>query len=253
MIAATAGTTNAGMIDPLAACAEIAAALRPLVPRRCRLGRRADRFATGSRRASPASSAPNSVTIDAHKWFATTMGCGMFLTRARRASCRRPSRSRPTTCRRNIAGRRPVRQLGAMVAAISRAAPVPVAGSGRLGRLCARMSSTRSSWRRCSRPSSRARGWTIANDSPVAVVCVEPPPGSADIRTIVQRVARLGARLGVGRRRSRPARSSAPASRMARRRRKMSRHWSKRWKRRGPRLATRSRSAPAHPRREIGR
>ncbi|HEX4209646.1 MAG TPA: pyridoxal-dependent decarboxylase, partial [Candidatus Binataceae bacterium] len=80
MIAATAGTTNAGMIDPLEACAEIAQGsgvwfhvdaawggaliasdnLRPIL--------------RGIARA-------DSVTIDAHKWFATTMGCGMFITR----------------------------------------------------------------------------------------------------------------------------------------------------------------------------
>ena len=80
MIAATAGTTNAGMIDPLWACAELARAnglwfhvdaawggaviasdrLRPVL--------------AGIERA-------DSVTIDAHKWFATTMGCGMFITR----------------------------------------------------------------------------------------------------------------------------------------------------------------------------
>jgi glutamate/tyrosine decarboxylase-like PLP-dependent enzyme len=79
MIAATAGTTNAGMIDPLAACADLARGsnawfhvdaawggailvsdrLRPLL--------------AGLERA-------DSITIDAHKWLATTMGCGMFLT-----------------------------------------------------------------------------------------------------------------------------------------------------------------------------
>ena len=38
----------------------------------------------------------------------------------------------------------------------------------------------------------RARGWTIANDSPVAVVCAEPPPGSREIPLIVQRVLASG-------------------------------------------------------------
>jgi glutamate/tyrosine decarboxylase-like PLP-dependent enzyme len=79
LLVATAGTTNAGMIDPLNDCAEIAqshgmwlhvdaawagAAIASDTLRPCLAGiERAD-----------------SVTIDAHKWFATTMGCGMFLT-----------------------------------------------------------------------------------------------------------------------------------------------------------------------------
>jgi hypothetical protein len=37
-----------------------------------------------------------------------------------------------------------------------------------------------------------ALGWTLVNASPVAVLCLEPPPGSADIRTIVQRVLASG-------------------------------------------------------------
>jgi glutamate/tyrosine decarboxylase-like PLP-dependent enzyme len=39
----------------------------------------------------------------------------------------------------------------------------------------------------------KARGWTIANDSPVAVICAEPPAGSAEIATIVNRVLASGA------------------------------------------------------------
>ncbi|WP_428485847.1 pyridoxal phosphate-dependent decarboxylase family protein [Rhodopila sp.] len=80
MIAATAGTTNAGMIDPLNACADLAArygiwlhvdaawagALIAVPNRRHHLA--------GIERA-------DSVTVDGHKWFATTMGCGMFVTR----------------------------------------------------------------------------------------------------------------------------------------------------------------------------
>ncbi|MBO6765981.1 pyridoxal-dependent decarboxylase [Maricaulis sp.] len=80
MIAATAGTTNAGMIDPLHACADIAAETdlhlhvdaawagalivdetrRPLLD--------------GIERA-------DSVTVDAHKWLAVPMGAGMVFVR----------------------------------------------------------------------------------------------------------------------------------------------------------------------------
>lgn len=80
MIAATAGTTNAGMIDPLASCAEVAA--------QWDLWFHIDAAWGGGLIASDALRAPlagveraDSITIDAHKWFATTMGCGMFITR----------------------------------------------------------------------------------------------------------------------------------------------------------------------------
>jgi len=79
LIAATAGTTNAGMVDPLVPSADLASqhdmwfhvdaawggALIASDTRRHVLN--------GMERA-------DSITIDAHKWFATTMGAGMFLT-----------------------------------------------------------------------------------------------------------------------------------------------------------------------------
>src|ERR1700719_3695417 len=80
MIAATAGTTNAGMIDPLIACAEIA--------RSNDLWYHVDAAWGGAliasdrlRNSLAGIERADSVTIDAHKWFATTMGCGMFMTR----------------------------------------------------------------------------------------------------------------------------------------------------------------------------
>jgi glutamate/tyrosine decarboxylase-like PLP-dependent enzyme len=80
MIVATAGTTNAGMVDPLEHCAQIArdegvwyhvdAAWGGALIASDRLRG----VLAGIERA-------DSITIDAHKWFATTMGCGMFMTR----------------------------------------------------------------------------------------------------------------------------------------------------------------------------
>ena len=79
MIAATAGTTNAGMVDPLHACADIAKSHQIWYHVDAAWGGAiiaSDRerpVLDGIERA-------DSVTIDAHKWFATTMGAGMFFT-----------------------------------------------------------------------------------------------------------------------------------------------------------------------------
>ena len=79
MIVATAGTTNGGMIDPLAACADMAASEGVWYHVDAAWGGAAlasDRLRgmlAGIERA-------DSITIDAHKWLATTMGCAMFLT-----------------------------------------------------------------------------------------------------------------------------------------------------------------------------
>jgi glutamate/tyrosine decarboxylase-like PLP-dependent enzyme len=40
--------------------------------------------------------------------------------------------------------------------------------------------------------SLKARGWSIANRPTTAVVCAEPPPGSANVRDIVTRVLASG-------------------------------------------------------------
>ncbi|MGO9361880.1 MAG: pyridoxal phosphate-dependent decarboxylase family protein [Rhodomicrobium sp.] len=79
MIAATAGTTNAGAIDPLPGCAAIARAENLWLHVDAAWGG----AAVASERLRPLLSGielADSVTIDAHKWFAATMGCGMFMT-----------------------------------------------------------------------------------------------------------------------------------------------------------------------------
>jgi len=189
MVAATAGTTNAGMIDPLVPCAQIAGSFGLWFHVDAAWGGAliaSDRFRaqlSGIERA-------DSVTIDAHKWFATTMGCGMFFTHD-------PSILSATFHAANDympshhAGRDPYlnsvqwsrRFLGLRLF-------LSLAAAGWDGyaqhvehaiELATRLKSE-----------LRARGWTIANDSPVAVVCAEPPPGSPDIQTIVRRVLASG-------------------------------------------------------------
>lgn len=78
MVVATAGTTVAGMIDPLGAAAEIAAAAGAWFHVDAAWGGAA--IASERLQSSLAGlEFADSVTIDAHKWLATTMGCGMFI------------------------------------------------------------------------------------------------------------------------------------------------------------------------------
>jgi glutamate/tyrosine decarboxylase-like PLP-dependent enzyme len=79
LVVATAGTTNAGMIDPLDACADIAGRENLWFHADAAWGGGAIASETLRGRLAGIERA-DSVTIDAHKWFATTMGCGMFLT-----------------------------------------------------------------------------------------------------------------------------------------------------------------------------
>lgn len=80
MVVATAGTTNAGMIDPLPACAVVARDEQVWLHVDAAWG--GALIACDDRRQVLSGiEQADSVTIDAHKWFATTMGCGMFITR----------------------------------------------------------------------------------------------------------------------------------------------------------------------------
>jgi glutamate/tyrosine decarboxylase-like PLP-dependent enzyme len=185
MLVATAGTTNAGMIDPLAACAEIA--------RRHDLWFHVDAAWGGAliasdrhRFALAGIEQAASLTIDAHKWFAATMGCGMFLTRRppiladafhvetgympSQNAGRDPYLSSMQWSRRFLG----LRLFLSLAAAGWGGYARHVEHSIELGALLG--------------DRLVANGWRIANASPVAVLCVEPPPGSTEVRTIVARV-----------------------------------------------------------------
>jgi aromatic-L-amino-acid decarboxylase len=80
LISPTAGTTGAGMVDPLEPCAAIA--------REHNVWYHVDAAWGGAALCSDrlrgelaGIELADSVTIDAHKWLATTMGCGMIITR----------------------------------------------------------------------------------------------------------------------------------------------------------------------------
>jgi len=189
LIVATAGTTNAGMIDPIGRCAELARAHGLWFHVDAAWGGAvlaSDRLRgvlAGIERAS-------SITIDAHKWFATTMGCGMFLTRDPAILSQTfqvttgfmPSNTATvdpyvTTAQwsRRFLG---VRLFLALAAAgwsgYAQHVERSVALISQLRALLAE------------------RGWRIANASSLAVLCVEPPVGAADPRTVAGRVLASG-------------------------------------------------------------
>ncbi len=80
LIVTTAGTTNAGMIDPLGPGADLAGEHDIWFHVDAAWGG-ALIASTTRHQALRGIERADSITIDAHKWFATTMGAGMFLTR----------------------------------------------------------------------------------------------------------------------------------------------------------------------------
>lgn len=189
MIAATAGTTNAGMIDPLAECAQIARMAGVWYHIDAAWGGAliaSDRLCsvlTGIERA-------DSLTIDAHKWFATTMGCGMFITR------------HPQVLSRSF-----------QVSASYMPSNVPsldpyvtsVQWSRRFLGLRLFLSLAAAGWSGYGEHVERsielidalkealvACGWSIANNSFLAVLCIESPPAYGQVRSIVSRVLASG-------------------------------------------------------------
>jgi glutamate/tyrosine decarboxylase-like PLP-dependent enzyme len=189
MVVATAGTTNAGMIDPLIPCAEIA--------RREGLWLHTDAAWGGALIASDKHRAvlagievADSLTIDAHKWFAVTMGCGMFF-----------------TARADILSSAFRVSTGYMPSHDSDRDPYlnSVQWSRRFLGLRLFLSLAAAGWPGYARHVEHAidlaallaqklasRGWRVVNYSPVAVLCVEPPPGSAEVQAIVARVLASG-------------------------------------------------------------
>ena len=189
LVVATAGTTGAGMIDPLDEIGKIA--------RHYGVWHHVDAAWAGAAIASdrlrPLLSGiedADSVTIDAHKWFATTMGCGMFITR-RLATLSEAFQVSTTYMPSNEAALDPYvtsiqwsrRFLGIRLflslgvagwegyaAHVERAVGI----AQRIGEQL------------------RAHGWRVVNDSPVAVLCLEPPQDAPDPRTIVRYVLASG-------------------------------------------------------------
>jgi glutamate/tyrosine decarboxylase-like PLP-dependent enzyme len=189
LISATAGTTGAGMVDPLEPCATLARENNIWYHVDAAWGGAA--LCSDSLRAELAGiELADSITIDAHKWFATTMGCGMFIARdpaILSEAFRVGAEFMPSSATsidpylnsvqwsRRFMGLRLFLSLAAAGwqgygAHVERAVQV-------IERIAAGLT---------------ARGWSIANDSRLAVLCALPPAGSPAVREIVRKLLASG-------------------------------------------------------------
>jgi aromatic-L-amino-acid decarboxylase len=189
LIVASGGTTNAGMIDPLQACADLAA--------RHGLWYHVDAAWGGAivaserlRAAVAGLERADSATIDAHKWFATTMACGMFIVRDPAAA---------TAAFEVAATYMPSHELAIDPYMNS------VQWSRRFLGLRLFMSLATAGWTGHAAHIERAveqmahiraaleqRGWLVVNDSPLALITVVPPASLGEPRALVQRVLKSG-------------------------------------------------------------
>jgi aromatic-L-amino-acid decarboxylase len=189
LIVATAGTTNAGMIDPLADCAEIA--------RTSGLWYHVDAAWGGALIASDrlrgvlvGIEQADSLTIDAHKWFATTMGCGMFITRHAHvlSSAFQVSTSYMPSNVPNLDPYVTSVQWSRRFLGLRLFLSLATAGWTGYGEHVERAIELADFLREKLVP----QGWSIANRSRLAVLCIEPPPGYGEARSIVNRVLASG-------------------------------------------------------------
>ena len=185
MLVATAGTTNAGMIDPLDGCHDVARAAGLWYHVDAAWGGAlltSDRLRGMLRGIERA----DSLIIDAHKWLATTMGCGMFITahpEALTATFNVQTSFMPshvasvdpylTTAQwsRRFNGLRLFLSLGA-AGWTGHAAHVERGVA--LGQMLA--------------DTMTGHGWAVVNDPAMAVVCLRPPAGAPGVRAIVAAV-----------------------------------------------------------------
>lgn len=189
MLVATAGTTGGGMIDPLPVCADIA--------RREQLWFHVDAAWGGGALASDRLRAllsgmelADSITIDAHKWLATTMGCAMFIT-TRGEVLSQTFHASADFMPSNVAHLDPYlnsAQWSRRFLGLRLFLALATAGWSGLGAHVER--SIRVIER--VRDLLVARGWRVANDSALAVLAVVPPSALGPIGPLVRRIVASG-------------------------------------------------------------
>ena len=189
MVVATAGTTGAGMVDPLHACADIA--------QKEHLWYHIDAAwggaALASNRLRPVLAGierADSITIDAHKWLATTMGCAIFITRHGHLLSEAFHAS-TSFMPSNVSGVDPYLnsvQWSRRFLGLRLFLALASAGWEGLGAHVERSVEV------VARVKERlvALGWTVANDSELAVLDVVPPSELGDVRELVRRVVAGG-------------------------------------------------------------
>jgi aromatic-L-amino-acid decarboxylase len=189
LIVASAGTTNAGMIDPLHACADLAARYALWYHIDAAWGgaviasERLRGLVAGLERA-------DSATIDAHKWFLTTMGCGMYLARDpatltatfQVAATYMPSHEQSIDPYMNSL--QWSRRFLGLRLFLSLACAGWAGHAAQIERAVALTERIRAELER--------RGWSVVNDSPLALLTVIPPRALGDPRSVVERVLKSG-------------------------------------------------------------
>jgi glutamate/tyrosine decarboxylase-like PLP-dependent enzyme len=188
MIVATAGTTGGGMVDPLHACADIAV--------REKLWYHVDAAWGGSALASDrlrgllsGIERADSITLDAHKWLATTMGCALFIT-AHGASLSEAFHASTSFMPSSVAGVDPYLnsvQWSRRFLGLRLFLALATAGWAGLGAHVERAVAVIERVRQ----RLEAEGWTVANASELAVLDVLPP-GALDVRALVRQVVSSG-------------------------------------------------------------
>ena len=189
MIVATAGTTNAGMVDPLLECAELARAHQLWYHVDAAWGGAliaSDRL----RHALEGIEQADSMTIDAHKWFATTMNCGMFIVKdpSILSSAFQVSTAFMPS---NLAHLDPYvttvqwsRRFLGLRLFLSLAAAGWVGYAHHVERSVALADLLKTKLVK--------RAWKVVNSSPLAVLCFTAPPGCSELRTIARGVLASG-------------------------------------------------------------
>ncbi|HEX8781913.1 MAG TPA: pyridoxal-dependent decarboxylase [Steroidobacteraceae bacterium] len=189
LVVACAGTTGGGMLDPLGGCAEIAARHHLWYHVDAAWGGAviaSDRLRgvlTGLERA-------DSATIDAHKWFATTMGCGMLLVRvpATLTATFQVSASYMQSHELSLDPYMNTVQWSRRFLGLRLFLSLATAGwTGHAAHIERAVAQT--AW---IRRELERRGWSIVNDSPFALLNVVPPAALGDPRAVVARVVASG-------------------------------------------------------------
>jgi len=188
MVVATAGTTGGGMIDPLHACADIAA--------RERLWYHVDAAWGGSALASDrlrgllsGIERADSIIIDAHKWLATTMGCALFIT-TRGELLSEAFHASTSFMPSSVASVDPYLnsvQWSRRFMGLRLFLALAAAGWSGLGAHVERSVAVIARVRE----KLEALGWTVANASELAVLDVLPP-GGREVRALVRQVVSSG-------------------------------------------------------------